>query len=64
MTKHERAISLIDISLDEIGMLLIHTKDIAKRKDIMITLEACLTKRNNLVSMEYSEINAYNEGTL
>lgn len=62
MTKHERSIKLVDIALDQYGMMLLHTRETEKRKPILFDIEKQLAKRNQLVAMELTEINAYNEG--
>lgn len=61
MTKHERAISLIDVSLDQMGILLINTYD---KTDLLAKTLTLLQQRNQLIYMELTEISAYNEGSL
>lgn len=60
MTKHERAIALIDISLDQMGILLIHTYD---KTQLLATTLDLVQQRNKLMEMELTEIASYNAGS-
>lgn len=60
MTKHEAAIKRVDESLDQLGILLINTYD---RTELLAKVLTLVQQRNQLMSMEFTEINAYNAGS-